>query len=49
MKAYISKHDMIERLMTDEYANWSYFGASALVDYLENLEAELELDMRLRS
>ena len=41
MKTYLSTADCVERLMEDEYAAWSYRGATALVEYLEELERDI--------
>ena len=34
----VSKYEFTEDLLCDEYANWSYSGASALFEYLTGLE-----------
>ena len=41
MKTYLSTADCVERLMEDEYAAWSYRGATAIVEYLEELERDI--------
>lgn len=41
MKLELSTSHAVDLLRQDEYAGWSYKGASALVEYLENLEDEL--------
>jgi len=48
MKATLSTLDAASRLYEDENAGWSYAGARALVEYLEELEdeiGEIEFDM----
>jgi hypothetical protein len=35
-----SKNEMIDYLMGDNNANWSYEGAAAIIDYLETLADE---------
>jgi hypothetical protein len=42
MKVYLSTAEAVQRLMADEYAAWSYRGATALVEYLEELEHEIK-------
>ena len=48
MKRTLGTHDIVDALMRDEYAGWSYEGAKALAEWLEELEedcgAEYELD-----
>jgi hypothetical protein len=41
MKLQLSTNYAIDLLRQDEYAGWSYKGATALVEHLENLEDEL--------
>ena len=41
MKLQLSTSYAVDLLLQDEYAGWSYHGASALVEYLEDLEEEL--------
>lgn len=41
MKLEISTSHAVDLLRRDEYAGWSYKGATALVEHLENLEDEL--------
>ena len=36
----VSKYEFTEDLLDDEYANWSYSGASALFEYLTELEED---------
>jgi hypothetical protein len=40
MKETLSTLDAARRLYEDEYAGWSYAGARALVEYLEEMEDE---------
>ena len=48
MKVILSTNELIDELRRDEYASWSYDGAKALADYLEEYEEstgeELEFD-----
>lgn len=48
MKTTLSTTEAIDILRSDEFANWSYDGAKALVEWLEELEVahngEFELD-----
>ena len=41
MKKELSTSEAVNELMSDEYAGWSYNGAIALVEYLEDLEEDL--------
>lgn len=41
MKETLGTLDAARRLYEDEYADWSYAGARALVEYLEALEDEI--------
>ena len=41
MKLQLSTSHAVDLLRQDEYAGWSYHGATALVEYLENMEDEL--------
>jgi len=45
MKTNISHNAMVDALVSDEYANWTYEGAEALISYLEDLELELDEDI----
>lgn len=38
---HLSSTQAIDFLMTDEYADWSYQGATALVEHFETLEEDL--------
>ena len=40
-----TKNEMIHMLLNDEFANWSYDGASALIDYLEQLAEDTGEDI----
>jgi hypothetical protein len=48
MKETLSTNEVAERLLADENANWSWAGAQALAEYLEELEEsmgeEIEFD-----
>lgn len=41
MKLELSTSHAVDLLRRDEYAGWSYKGATALVEHMENLEEEL--------
>ena len=41
MKLELSTSHAVDLLRQDEYAGWSYKGATALVEYLEDLEEDL--------
>ena len=41
MKLQLSTNYAVDLLRQDEYASWSYKGATALVEHLEDLEDEL--------
>jgi len=49
MKTTLNTHDITNALLNDEHAAWSYNGAKALAEYLEQYEEdcgiELELDV----
>ena len=38
MIKHMNKNEMVHILLADEYADWSYEGASALIEWLEELE-----------
>ena len=38
-------NEMIQMLRNDQYANWSYEGAEALVNYLEELSDDIGTDI----
>ena len=49
MYVEMTTNQMVHTLLKDEYANWSYEGATALIEYLEefetwNSESPLEFD-----
>ena len=46
MKQTLTTHGAADQLMQDEYANWSFSGALALIEHLEEYEdaAEIELE-----
>ena len=41
MKETLSTNEVAERLLADENANWSWYGAQALAEYLEELESDM--------
>jgi hypothetical protein len=41
MKETLSTNEVAERLLADENANWTWAGAQALAEYLEELEADM--------
>jgi len=45
VKKTMSRHEMVESLMADEYANWTRLGAYALVEWLEALEEDTGTEM----
>ena len=49
MKTTLNTYEIVNALLKDEYASWSYNGAKALAEYLEQYEedcgVELELDV----
>jgi len=49
MKTTLSTNQVTDALYRDEYANWTYYGARALAEYLEEYEdstgEEIELDV----
>ena len=49
MKTTLNTHDITNALLNDKHANWSYNGAKALAEYLEQYEEdcgiELEMDV----
>ena len=40
-------NEMIQMLRNDQYANWSYEGAEALIDYLEQLSDDIGENIEL--
>lgn len=46
MKRTLRKSEMVDTLMGDEYANWSYNGASALIEWLEQFEEDTGEEMK---
>jgi hypothetical protein len=38
MKISLTTSEAVHRLLADEYAGWTYAGAKALVEYMEELE-----------
>ena len=47
MKKTLTTSEAVSELMNDEYAGWSYRGARALIEYLEELEQELDIAIEL--
>lgn len=41
MKKTLTTNEVADLLRADEYANWSYAGALALAEYLEDMERDL--------
>jgi len=41
MKETLSTNEVAERLLADENANWTWAGAQALAEYLEELESDM--------
>ena len=47
MKKTLSTWEIADALSRDEYAGWSYEGAKALAEYLEQLEEDIGEEMEL--
>jgi len=45
MKETLSTYEVAQRLLADEHANWSWAGAQALAEYLEELEADMDVEI----
>lgn len=45
MKMTLSTEQAMDMLGNDEYANWTYRGARALIEYLEELEYDCNMDI----
>lgn len=45
MKAIINKIQAVDMLLNDEYASWGYEEAEAIVDYLEEYEADNDCEI----
>jgi len=43
----MTTHESVNALLADEYANWSPAGARAIVEYFEELAADLMCDLEL--
>ena len=43
----LSTSEAVEILLADEYANWTYEGAKALVEWLKDLECEMGIPIEL--
>jgi len=47
MKTTLNTHDITKALLDDKYAEWSYNGAKALAEYLEEYEEECGVELEL--
>ena len=47
IKQTVYESQFIDELMSDEYANWSYNGAKALYEYLEQLSEDIGEDIEM--
>lgn len=47
MKLTLSTNQIADALKSDKFANWSYYGSTALAEYLEQLEQETGEEMEL--
>lgn len=47
IKQTVNESEFIQCLLSDEYANWSYNGAQALFEYLEQLSEDIGEDIEL--
>ena len=47
MKQILTVSDIADELMADEYAGWSYAGARALAEYLDDLDTEMDVETEL--
>lgn len=49
MKTTLSTNEVVDQLLADDYANWTYYESLALAEYYERLEedcnTEIELDV----
>ena len=45
MRKTLTINDIASDLLADEYANWSYAGAHALAEYLDQMEEEAGMDI----
>lgn len=44
MKLTLTTNEAVRLLLEDEYANWSRDGATALVEYLDEIDPDMEFD-----
>lgn len=47
MKKTLTTYDIANALLSDEFGGWSYAGAYALAEYLEELEEDCGMEMEL--
>jgi hypothetical protein len=47
MKTTLSTNEVTHALLQDDNAGWSYDGAKALAEYLDDMEVEMEEEMEL--
>ena len=47
MKKTLTTSEAVNELMSDEYAGWSYRGARALIEYLEELEEDCGMEIEM--
>ena len=47
MKTTLNTHDITNALLNDKHAAWSYNGAKALAEYLEQYEEECDVELEL--
>ena len=47
MKTTLTTSDIVNALITDKHARWSYAGAFALAEHLEQYEADCGIEMEL--
>ena len=45
MKTTLNTHDITNALLNDKHANWSYNGAKALAEYLEQIEEDCDTEI----
>ena len=48
MKITLTTSEAVHRLLADEYAGWTYAGANALIEYMEELEKKDGEEMTFR-
>lgn len=47
MKTTLTTYDIAQALLSDEFGGWSYDGAKAMAEYLEELEQDCGMEMEL--